>query len=234
MLRWQHPQRGLIAPEEFILVAEEMGIIVPLGRWVLRTACAQVNAWHAAGLPQLWVSVNLSARQFKQKDLCTMVACVLAETGLVPQCLTLEITESGIMDDAEGTIATLQQLKALGVNLSIDDFGTGYSSLYYLKRFPLDTLKIARSFLQDVTTDPNAAAITTAIIAMAHSLGLTIIAEGMETWEQFAFLSAQQCDALQGYLFSHPVSAETLTTLLEQGHSFVTEAWSNVEHSKKI
>ncbi len=228
LLRWQHPQRGLIPPEEFISVAEEMGIIVPLGRWVLQTACAQVNAWRMAGLPQLWVSVNLSARQFKQKDLSSMVASILAETGLTPQCLALEITESSVMDDAEGTIATLQQLKALGVNLSIDDFGTGYSSLHYLKRFPLDTLKIARSFVQDIATGPNDAAIITAIIAMAHSLGLKIIAEGMETWEQLAFLSAHQCDAIQGYLFSHPVSVETLTAILEQGYCFGTEAWNNV------
>jgi diguanylate cyclase (GGDEF)-like protein/PAS domain S-box-containing protein len=217
LLRWQHPQRGLVDPMEFIALAEEMGLIIPIGEWVLRTACAQMKAWHAAGLAHVWVSVNLSARQFKHKSLSSMIAGVLEATGLHPQCLKLELTESSVMDNAELTITTLEHLRALGVQVSIDDFGTGYSSLAYLKRFPLDTLKIARPFVRDIATDRGDAAITTAIIAMAHSLSLNVIAEGVETPQQVEFLSANACDAVQGHLFSPPLTAKAMMKLLEQG-----------------
>jgi diguanylate cyclase (GGDEF)-like protein/PAS domain S-box-containing protein len=223
LLRWNHPQRGLVQPMEFISLTEEMGLIIPIGEWVLHTACAQMNTWHAAGLAHFWISVNLSARQFKHKNLSAMIAGVLEATGLDPRYLKLELTESSVMDNAEMTIATLKQLRALGVQISIDDFGTGYSSLAYLKRFPLDTLKIAQPFVADIATDSSDAAITTAIIAMAHSLRLGVIAEGVENPQQADFLSAYACDAIQGYLFSHPVTAETMMKLLEQGGGFLED-----------
>ncbi len=216
LVRWQHPQRGLVPPAEFITVAEETGLIVPIGEWVLRTAGAQAKAWHDAGLPPFWVAVNLSARQFKNRELSTMIARTLEETGLAPQYLKLELTESSIMEDAEEAIAALRELKALGVQISIDDFGTGYSSLSYLKAFPLDTLKIARPFVRDITTDPHDAAIATAMIAIAHGLNLNVIAEGVETEEQLAFLLSCKCDAIQGYLFSRPLPAAKLTELLRE------------------
>jgi diguanylate cyclase (GGDEF)-like protein/PAS domain S-box-containing protein len=207
LVRWQHPELGLVAPSEFIPIAEATGLIVPIGPWVLRTACAQVHAWHEAGHPNLCVSVNLSARQFQHPSLPEEIRAVLKETGLDARCLDLEITETSAMQNAELTTSILNEIKALGVRISIDDFGIGYSSLSYLKRLPINTLKIDQSFVRDITSDPDDAAIARAVIAMAHSLKLTVVAEGVETAEQLAFLSAHRCDKMQGYYFSEPLPA---------------------------
>ncbi|MEW6684453.1 MAG: EAL domain-containing protein [Nitrospirota bacterium] len=219
LVRWQHPEWGLVSPARFIPLAEETGLIVPIGERVLRAACTQNRGWQDQGIPSLPVSVNLSARQFQQPDLKAMIARVLRETGLDPRWLELELTESLLMEDADRTIATLGELRAMGIRVAMDDFGIGYSSLSYLKRFPIDTIKIDQSFVRHVTTDADDAAIATAIIAMAHSLKLTVVAEGVETDEQSAFLAQQQCDAIQGYLVSPPRPAEELTTLLRTNDS---------------
>jgi len=205
LLRWRHPERGLLAPAEFIPLAEITGLILPIGPWVLRTACARARTWQDLGHPHLSIAVNLSARQFQQPDLVAQVKRALEETGLAPRCLDLEITETNAMSNAEATIHTLRELKALGVRISIDDFGIGYSSLSYLKRLPIDTLKIDQSFVRDITSDPDDAAIATAVIALAHTLKLRVVAEGVETQEQLAFLAARHCDRMQGYLFSRPL-----------------------------
>jgi EAL domain-containing protein (putative c-di-GMP-specific phosphodiesterase class I) len=217
LVRWQHPQRGLIAPGMFIPLAEETGLILPIGEWVLATACAQVRAWQDAGLPVVPVAVNLSARQFRKTDLAKTVHRVLRESGIAPRLLELELTESMIMRDPLAAAAIMQQLKALGVRLALDDFGTGYSSLNYLRRFPVDCLKIDRSFISDAASDPSAAAVATSIVAIAHSLGLHAIAEGVETGEQLDFLRDCGCDSLQGYYFSRPVPAEAFAALLTEG-----------------
>lgn len=214
LIRWQHPDRGQLSPAEFIPLAEETGLIIPIGEWVLRTACAQNKAWQEAGYPPVHVAVNLSARQFQQQNLVETVTRVLKETGLEPHYLVLEITESIAMQNVDFTIVMLRHLEEMGIHISIDDFGTGYSSLSYLKYFPLDTLKIDQSFVRDLTTDPNNTAIVTTIIAMAHSLKLKVIAEGVETQEQLAFLKQQQCDGIQGYLFSKPLPAEAFEKIL--------------------
>lgn len=214
LVRWHHPELGLISPAEFIPVAEDTGLIVPLGEWVLRTACAQNKAWQTLGLPPMRVAVNLSARQFQQPDLAARVAQVLAETGMGPQYLELEITESMTMVHAERTMIVLRTLKNMGVHLSMDDFGTGYSSLGYLKQFPIDTLKIDQSFVRDLTSDPNDAAIAEAVIALAHSLNLSVTAEGVETEDQLSFLKAHHCDEVQGYLIGRPAPAATAEQLL--------------------
>ncbi|MDP1708333.1 MAG: EAL domain-containing protein [Gammaproteobacteria bacterium] len=214
LLRWPNAHGAWISPAEFIPVAEESGLIVALGEWVLRTACAQNKAWQSAGLQPVYIAVNLSARQITQPDLVEVVAGILKETGLDPAYLKLELTESQIMQNVAAATDTLTRLKAMGVRLSIDDFGTGYSSLAYLKRFPIDTLKIDQSFVRDITTDPDDAAISKTIISMAHGMGLTVIAEGVETEGQKSFLSAHHCDEMQGYLFSRPVPTEKFETLL--------------------
>ncbi|MDP2674960.1 MAG: PAS domain S-box protein [Dehalococcoidia bacterium] len=216
LVRWQHPERGLVSPLEFIPVAEETGLIVPLGAWVLRTACAQNRAWQDAGLPPMRMAVNLSARQFQRRDLLDTVASALAETGLPPQYLQLEITEGAAMQDVDLTLAILRELREAGVQISIDDFGTGHSSLSYLKRFPIDVIKIDQSFVQDLTIDPNNAAIASTIIVMAHALNLTVIAEGVETAEQLAFLRERECDEMQGFLFSRPAPAPELDQMLRR------------------
>ncbi len=216
LVRWQHPDLGMVPPMQFIPLAEETGLIVPLGLWVLREACAQNKAWQKSGLPALCMAVNISARLFKQPDLVETIARILKETQLDPNYLELELTEGTIMENAEAAIKTLHQLKEMGVHLSIDDFGTGYSSLSYLKRFPIDTLKIDRSFVWDITTDPDDAAITVLIINMAHNLGLKVVAEGVETKEQLEFLRSHHCDLFQGYLFSQPISAEAFIKLLQE------------------
>ena len=205
LLRWRHPERGLMAPSDFIPLAELTGQILAMGPWVLRTACAQVKAWHDRGHAQLSVAVNISARQFQQPDLVGQVKRALRETGLDPSYLDLEITESNAMQNAETTVQTLRELKELGIRISIDDFGIGYSSLSYLKRLPIDTLKIDQSFVRDITVDPDDAAIATAVIAMAHTLKLKVVAEGVETEGQGVFLAARHCDRMQGYLFSAPL-----------------------------
>ena len=216
LLRWQHPEHGLILPGRFIPLAEETGLIVPIGEWVLRTACAQNQAWQAAGLSPVVVSVNLSARQFWGGGLARMVAAALAETGSNPLHLELELTESMVMHDADTVIATLKELKALGVQLSVDDFGTGYSSLSYLKRLPVDALKIDGAFVRDIDAggDSDSGILAKAIISLGHSLRLKVVAEGAETIAQVDFLRTQLCDEVQGYFFGKPMPAEEFANLL--------------------
>jgi diguanylate cyclase (GGDEF)-like protein/PAS domain S-box-containing protein len=210
LVRWHHPTLGLIPPARFIPIAEETGLIVQIGEWVLRTACEQVRAWRDEGL-HLRVSVNLSARQFRQENLAQTIYRILSETKVPPRYLELEITESDVMENAESAIATLDELKSKGVDISIDDFGTGYSSLSYLKRFPLDVLKIDRSFVRDVPTNGDDAAIVVAIIALARSMDIRVVAEGVETQSQAEFLNRSGCDFAQGYYFSPPVPAAQIT-----------------------
>ncbi|HUG52991.1 MAG TPA: PAS domain S-box protein [Vicinamibacteria bacterium] len=207
LLRWEHPESGLVYPGEFMHLAEITSLILPIGVWTLRTACAQVKRWQEEGHPHLCVAVNLSARQFQQPEIVEHVKRALRETGLSARSLDLEITESHAMQNAEATIHILRELKALGVRISIDDFGIGYSSLSYLKRLPIDTLKIDQSFVRDITSDPDDAAIATAIIALAHTLKLRVVAEGVESQQQLEFLSTRQCDRMQGFLFSRPLPA---------------------------
>ena len=214
LLRWQHPELGTVPPQRFIALAEETGLIVPIGAWVMRTACAQAKAWHDAGLAPLRMAVNLSPRQFAQPDLVASIAAVLEETGLPPAALELELTEGLFVDDVAQAVALLHELKALGVALSIDDFGTGYSSLSYLRTFPIDVLKIDRSFVGQIDADADQAAIVVSIIALAHNLQLKVIAEGVETAGQLAFLRAHDCDQVQGYFFSRPLPAIELRQLL--------------------
>ncbi|OWW18946.1 EAL domain-containing protein [Noviherbaspirillum denitrificans] len=209
LLRWELPGQGMVFPADFIPIAEETGLIVPIGQWVLRHVCEQKRKWHDAGwFPDLRIAVNLSARQFKQQDIARAVSQVLQETGCRPEWLELEITESVVMESPEAAAETLHKLSTMGVHLSIDDFGTGYSSLSYLKRFPLDALKIDRSFVRDVTVDADDAAIVRAVIALAHSLKLSVIAEGVETADHLDFLRAQQCDAVQGYHLGRPMPVD--------------------------
>ena len=214
LLRWHHPTRGLIPPASFIPLAEELGVIVPLGTWVLRTACQQIKAWHAQGLPAIFVAVNVAAPQFKHHLGATIVE-ILGETGLDPTFLELELTERILMDDVAATSSTLHDLATHRIHaLAVDDFGTGYSSLSYLQRFPITSLKIDRSFVHDVVTNVSNAAIVAAIIALAQQLKLTTVAEGVETEAQAQFLQAHGCDHLQGYLFSRPVPAAEIPALL--------------------
>jgi diguanylate cyclase (GGDEF)-like protein/PAS domain S-box-containing protein len=215
LLRWYPSGNFKFSPSEFIPIAEETGLIVPIGEWVLRTACAQNRAWHDAGY-QMRVAVNLSARQFKQKNIVKLVKQVLQQTGCDPDWLELEITESVVMEDPQSATETLQELSDMGVHLSIDDFGTGYSSLSYLKRFPIDTLKIDQSFVRDITTDADDAAIAKAVIALAHSMKLKVVAEGVETAEQLEYLRVQLCDIMQGYLFSRPMSVADVAVFLQK------------------
>ena len=210
LLRWRIPNRGTIAPQRFIALAEETGLIVPIGKWVLQTACAQNKAWQLEGLPPIVVSVNVSPRQFRQENIVQTVAEVLQDTGLEARYLELELTESMVMHDAAKLVAMLDELKDLGVQISVDDFGTGYSSLSYLKRFPVDRLKIDRSFVEHIATDPDDATIVRTIIALGHNLGLKVVAEGVETEEQLRFLRSNLCDEAQGYLMGRPVSARHL------------------------
>jgi len=215
LVRWRHPELGLIPPMDFIPIAELSGLIVPIGEWVLRTACAEARKWHQKGFPGLTVSVNLSSRQFQQTDLVSQVTHALDESGLDPDKLDLEITESNAMQNAEHSINTLWGLKKQGVRISMDDFGTGYSSLNYLKRFPIDRIKLDQSFVRDLPSDKDDAAIAMAVIAMGRSLELVVIAEGVETEEQLAFLKGHQCDQLQGYLLSRPLASEAFDRFLD-------------------
>ncbi|MDD2882089.1 MAG: EAL domain-containing protein [Rhodoferax sp.] len=212
LVRWQHPTRGLVPPGDFIVLAEDSKLILPLGQWVLVQACAQVRAWAVNPLTAHWtMAVNVSALQFAQPDFVDAVAAALQSTGANPACLKLELTESMLVRDVPAVIAKMKQIKALGVSFSLDDFGTGYSSLSYLKLLPLDQLKIDRSFVRDLLTDPNDKAIAHAVIALGHSLGLKVIAEGVETQEQRYMLAELHCDAFQGYLFGKPMPVELLT-----------------------
>jgi diguanylate cyclase (GGDEF)-like protein len=216
LLRWKHPLRGLVPPLDFIPLAEETGLIVPIGEWVLATACARTKAWQGRGLPKLSVAVNLSARQFADAMLLAKLTRIIHASGLDPSLLELEITESVVMSNAKGAVSVLEQLKSLGVQIAIDDFGTGYSSLAYLKRFPIDILKVDRSFIRDIPADSGSMKITRAIIAMAHSLRLKVVAEGVETAEQLQFLRSQCCDAIQGYFLYRPLREDELTDVLTQ------------------
>ena len=217
LVRWQHPEQGLVPPVRFIPVAEETGLIVPLGDWIMRSACTQAAAWQRAGWAQMPVAVNLSARQFLQPDIVARVAAILEETSLRPDLLELELTESLSMDSPEKSIAVLGALKALGVTLTLDDFGTGYSNLSYLKRFPLDKLKLDQSFVRDIAQSSEALAISQAVITLAHGLHLTVVAEGVETEEQLMLLRSQGCDEMQGYFFSKPLPVALCTELLTSG-----------------
>ena len=214
LVRWQHPSLGLLYPNEFVSLAEESGLIILLGDFVLRTACAQNKAWQDKGLMPMRLSVNFSARQFQQATFISDVAHLLKETNLDPRWLELELTESSIMKDPEEAIEKLHELKLMGISVAIDDFGTGYSSLNYLKRFPIDTLKIDKSFVSDVCKDPHDTAIVRAIINLGHALDLTVVAEGVETKEQLQYLTALECDVVQGFLFSKAVSAKAFEELL--------------------
>ncbi|UUZ97127.1 EAL domain-containing protein [Paenibacillus sp. P25] len=207
LIRWKHPEWGLVSPGDFIPLAEETGLIVPIGNWVLRQACIQTKAWQSQGFSPLVVAVNISAIQFHQIHFVQIVMDALEESGLAPDQLCLEITENIAMNNVPYIIETMQKLKRLGVRISIDDFGTGYSSLSYLKRFRVHTLKIDQSFIRDVTSDEDNAAIVTALIAMSHRLKIKSLAEGVETKEQLEFLISQGCDEIQGYVFSKPMPA---------------------------
>nr|WP_242040621.1 bifunctional diguanylate cyclase/phosphodiesterase [Coleofasciculus sp. FACHB-1120] len=216
LVRWQHPTLGLVSPAKFIPIAEANGSIVQIGEWVLQTACAQTRAWQLAGFPPIRISVNLSARQFEQPNLVEVVSQTLQETGLEASYLELEVTESLLMGDVQRSVNTLEQLRDLGILLALDDFGTGYSSLNYLKRFPVTMLKIDRSFVQDVTSNPDSAAVTDAIIALAKSLRLNITAEGIETQEQLDYLQRRGCEEGQGFYFSRPVPADAIAQMLQE------------------
>ena len=219
LIRWLHPQRGLIPPLMFVPVAEDSGLILPIGMWVRREACLQARAWQDAGLPSLPVAVNISVVEFRDQNFIESVRAILKETRLEPHCLEFELTESVLMQHAEATTSVLQQLKAMGVQLAVDDFGTGYSSLSYLRRFPIDALKIDRSFVREITSNPDDATIVSAVISMGRSLKQRVIAEGVETREQLSFLQSQQCGEGQGYYFSRPVFPHEFAKLLETGIS---------------
>jgi len=215
LLRWKHPVRGLIPPMDFIPLAEETGLIVPIGEWVLATACAQNKIWHDQGLSKLGIAVNLSARQFADSKLLPKLTRIIQTSGLDPSCLELEITESMVMSHGESAVAVLEELKSIGVQIAIDDFGTGYSSLGYLKRFPIDTIKVDRSFIRDIPADSGDMKIVRAVIAMAHALKLKVVAEGVENAEQLKFLRAQRCDSVQGYFLFRPLPQNEVADVLK-------------------
>jgi EAL domain-containing protein (putative c-di-GMP-specific phosphodiesterase class I) len=214
LIRWVHPTRGLISPGKFIPMAEETGLILPIGAWVLREACLQAKSWKDAGRSPLTVAVNVSVVQFRDEGFLADLFSILRETGLDPRCLELEVTESVVMRDTEASVTILKAVRDTGISVAIDDFGTGYSSLSSLRRFPLDSLKIDQSFLRKVQVAPDDSIIVSAIIGMGRNIGLRVIAEGVETAEELAFLKANDCDEAQGYYFSRPVPAEEFVELL--------------------
>ncbi|WP_411565170.1 EAL domain-containing protein [Pseudomonas orientalis] len=214
LLRWDRPGYGAVSPAVFVPILENLGLIVPVGRWVIERVCEQIAAWQSSGLGAIEVSVNVSGHQLIEGDLIADIEHILAHTGVDAHWLEVELTEGSLMENTEHTIAALQRLRAMGVKIAIDDFGTGYSSLAYLRRFPIDTLKIDIAFIREVTTNPQDAAITRTIIELAHSLKLRVVAEGVETQAQLAFLKEAGCDQIQGYLFSRPLPVETLERLL--------------------
>lgn len=217
LIRWQQPDRGLVPPSQFVPIAEDCGLILPIGRWALREACRQARAWQDAGLPALPIAVNVSAIEFRDKDFVEGVRTIRSETGLEARYLELELTEGVLMEDVKSTVSVLQELKMMGIHLAVDDFGTGYSSLSYLRQFPIDVLKIDRSFVHPITSDPDDAAIVSAIINMGKSLKHLVVAEGIETREQRAYLQTQHCAEGQGYLFSRPLAAAQFAHLLRTG-----------------
>jgi diguanylate cyclase (GGDEF)-like protein/PAS domain S-box-containing protein len=223
LIRWQHPEMGLVSPAKFIPLAEETGLIFPIGEWVMRTACAQIKAWHDMGVMTPTVAVNLSAHQFRERHLVKMTTGILLDSGIDGRHLELEMTESAVMEDADRVIKILRELKEAGTSISIDDFGTGYSSLSYLKQFAIDKLKVDQSFVREITRDPSDAAIVVAIITMAHSLGLNVIAEGVETEGQLEYLRSHGCDEIQGYFFSRPVPVSDFEQMLRSGRKLVLD-----------
>jgi EAL domain-containing protein (putative c-di-GMP-specific phosphodiesterase class I) len=216
LIRWHHPERGLMQPDLFIPLAEESGLIASIGEWVVREACRQCRAWQQQGLPPLRVAVNVAATQFRHGNLLEMVQSALDDAGLEPRFLELELTESAVMTNPEDSVAILEHLSRMGVLVSVDDFGTGYSSMSYLRRFPIDKLKIDRGFIRDVMTRPEDASIVRAIISLAHSLRLKVVAEGVETPEQLGFLRSMGCDQYQGYHFSPPLPATAFQNLVRE------------------
>jgi len=229
LVRWKHPELGLVPPARFIPLAEEIGLICGIGEWVMRTACAQAKAWHAAGFNDMQVSVNLSAQQLVRPQFEAEVAQALADAALPSRYLELEITESTSMRSPEQTVLLLAKLKAMGIRIAIDDFGTGYSNLVYLKRFPVDRLKLDRSFVSDITSNPEDSALAHAIIGMARSLKLTVVAEGVEGQAQVRQLSSYGCDEMQGYYFSRPVEADGFLAMLHSGRTLDTASCTVVE-----
>jgi EAL domain-containing protein (putative c-di-GMP-specific phosphodiesterase class I) len=242
LLRWQSPERGQVPPGEFIDALEETGLIIPVGEWVISSTCAQIRHWQADGLTVPPIAVNLSARQFRQKQLHEVIGRIVADSHIDPRLLEFELTESILMSDSEYAVETLHLIKALGIQLALDDFGTGYSSLSYLRRFPLDALKIDRSFIRDVTANSDDASIVLAIINLARSLKLKVIAEGVETRDQMVFLTRHGCDEAQGYYIARPMPGEDMSRVLRTGLDFqawagarvpfryVTKAWSPSDH----
>lgn len=221
LLRWRHPQKGLIPPMRFIPLAEEVGLINPLGDWVLHNVCRQLRCWQQAGLPMISGAVNLSPRQFMQNGLSDTIAKALKQNDLDAHFLQVEITESLMIKEIERIIKILKDIKSLGVSISIDDFGTGYSSLSFLKRFPIDELKIDKSFVSQLTTNPDDANITQALISLAHNMHLRVVAEGVETLPQLQFLKERGCDIVQGFYFSQPLNAEDFSGLLSKSRGFL-------------
>jgi EAL domain-containing protein (putative c-di-GMP-specific phosphodiesterase class I) len=217
LIRWQHPDRGLVSPDQFVPIAEECGLIIKIGRWVLNEACRQVRAWHDAGLSQLRVAVNVSAIEFRNRGFVEGVRTILSKTGLESQFLELELTESVLMGDAKFAASVLQEIKDMGIRIAVDDFGTGYSSLSYLREFPIDILKIDRSFINQITADCENSTIVDAIISMGKSLKYVVVAEGIETQDQRTYLQARHCEEGQGYLFSRPLPAAQVAVLLQMG-----------------
>ena len=232
LVRWRHPDHGLVSPGQFIPIAEETGLIDAIGEWVVRTACTQMNAWYGSGLPRIPVSVNLSSRQFRQDALAKTISGVLAETEFSPQSLELELTESLLMDDSGRSKAILAELKALGVSIALDDFGTGYSSLSYLKGFQLDTLKIDRTFIAELTTSEATASIVRATIGLAKGLRLKTVAEGVETRAQANFLVKQGCDVLQGFLFARPMEPDAFLSFAQASHTYLLSRALNGESER--
>ena len=234
LIRWRHPERGMVSPGEFIPLAEETGLIEQIGEWVLRTACRQAKVWQDAGLHRLPVAVNVSVRQFKPDVLVEMVRRAIHDTGIEPVFVELEVTESLLMLNIESVQSILEGLKAIGIRLTMDDFGTGYSSLSYLKRFPFDKLKLDISFVRDITRDSDSAAIALAVITMARSLNLKVIAEGVETEGQMNYLRLHGCDEMQGYYFSRPLTASDLESMILEGRSRPLPAMSDERPEKTL
>jgi len=219
LVRWTHPVRGPVPPAQFIPIAEDCGLILPIGNWVLREACKQARAWVDAGLPPTTMAVNISAMEFRNEAFLEGVFAIIKETGFDAQYLELELTETALMRHVESTEITLRELRARGVQLVVDDFGTGYSSLSYLRKFPIEALKIDQSFIRQITTTPDDKAIVAAVITMGQSLKMRVIAEGVETQEEMAFLQAHHCDEAQGYYFGRPMPPHDFAKLLESGIS---------------
>jgi EAL domain-containing protein (putative c-di-GMP-specific phosphodiesterase class I) len=216
LLRWRHPSLGFVMPARFISIAEESGLIVPIGQWVLREACRQAQAWRMEGRPPLRLAVNISAVELRNKDFMSCVSAIMAETGFDPRCLELELTETFLMQDSKATAAVLDALKTLGAQIALDDFGTGYSSLSYMRRFPIDALKVDRSFVGNITTDADDASVVSAVINMGRSLHMRVVAEGVETREQLTFLEENRCTEAQGFYFSRPLTAVKFAELIDR------------------